>query len=457
MRRLGPTGIVNTARGVWMGLMIGALPVPSAAQLAAGGAPEPQGLALAVEQAQSRESNPLRLRPEAPSVADSAWVSAADGTYRHRWGRQQLMGFGRLANVHYSNQSTLNHDTYRLGVLADFETVGDLGVRLNGLRQRDALEGQLRLDPETGQRRLQTLEQLGASLLWGTRRWWTLQSDWQHESVQAHRPQVWWPGYEQDTWRLQIRTDPRKTLFWSFGRRQLEGVQKAVDNPSARSPGVNYRSGTWDLEWSWQHRPGDALTIRGATGHGQREPQVAGLAEGTSPGANITSESAIKSLFAEIRWQPLAKLSVQAMASRDRGQQTQATQSWVNGEGLALQGANDVRQNRVGLQWDVHPRWQLAVSRQQLDRMGEQSWYWVTGQSTLFSPPLQTWQDRLERRTLAISWQVSRRALAQCTARLEERSGAGVDAARATLQPQALLWKDRLVLCSLRWQLVATM
>ena len=415
-----------------------------------------EGPSLTVEQAWLQESNPLRRRPDLAATADTALVSSLDGAYRQRWGRQRLLGFGRIDSTHYAAESGLDHESYRVGALAELETVGDLGARLNWGRQREALEGQLRIDPSTGQRRQQMLEQFGGTLQWGVRRRWSMASEWQHEQLQPNSPQVWWPGYEQDTWRLQLRGDVAQTVFWSLGRRHVDGVQKAVDTPSVLIPAVDYRLGVWDLEWSWRRRPGDGITLRGSTGSGERRAQATSVGVDTVLGKafNAASASAIKSVFVDIRWQPTVPWSVQATVSRDRGQQTQATQTLINGDGLLLQGANDVRQVRLGLQWDLGSRWQLAINRHRMDRLGEQLWLLGTDQLLAPSSPLLRWQDRLDRRSVGLSWQMNRRAMAQCSVRQERRSGRGADDLVGTSDPHTLLWTDRLWRCSLRWQLV---
>ncbi len=415
-----------------------------------------EGISLAVEQAVLRESNPLRFGPEERTPADTAAVSVLDGAYRHGWGRQRWLAFGRLARTHYANESALDHETYRVGARVDWETLANLGARLSWQRQQDALEGQGRLDPITGDRRLQMFEQLGTVIHWGAQRRWGLEAQWQHEQLRPNRPQTWWPGYEQDTWRLRARGDVAQTWFWAVGRRELEGQQAAVATPTGVSPEVSYRMGVWDVEWNWVPRPGDGLTLRVANGRGLRQWLTATginvLENQDGASGQASTDSAIKSLQAEIRWRPIMPVNLSAALSRDRGQQVQGYETGISGAGFILQGANEVRQARLGVLWELGHSRQLRIDWHVIDRTGSQSWLLDVNQQ-LLSTPMLRWQDRLDRRSLGVGWDITRRASAQCAVRQELRSGRGFDDGLSGLIGRPLIWRDTQWQCSLRWRI----
>lgn len=428
------------------------------AQTNPGGAPaaSQEGLSVAIEQAVLQEANPLQARPGLPTSPDTASISILDGAYRHGWGRQRLVGFGRLASTHYANEGALDHQAYRVGARLDLETAADLGARLSWQRQQDALEGQLRLDPSTGERRVQTFEQRGAAFQWGVQRAWSLEAQWQREELQPNRPQTWWLGYGQDTWRLLARGDFAQTLFWSLGRRLLQGTQAAVVTPSGASPEVDYRLAVWDAEWSWVPRPGDGWTLRMSTGRGQRRWLLSAAGAQAQAMADslpqASTESAIHSLQTEVRWRPVVPWSLNLAASRDRGQQSQGYEAGIGEAGFLLQGANEVRQARVGVQWDLGFRLQLRLDWHVIDRLGSQSWLFGINQPWLPTPMLR-WRDRLDRRSLGLSWDLTNRVTARCVVRRELRSGRGFDDEWSGQDPDLVLWRDRQWQCSLRWRL----
>ncbi len=401
--------------------------------------PELVGPSVAVEQAWLHERNPLRVRPDLPAAPDSASITSLDLSYRQPWGAQQLQAYGRLSGVRYSNQAALNHEPYRVGARWELQSAQQLGASVSWHRQQEALEGPVRLDPQTAQRRQQTLEQLGGALQWGTQRRWSLLADAQHDRLQPSHPQVWWPGYEQLTGRLRVQGDIAQQVFWSLTRRQQEGTQAAVEAAPAVVPAVDYRLGVWDLEWSWRPKPGQALSLRGSTGQGRRQSQG-------------SSVSDIQGASAEVHWRPTTPISLQAFVSSDKGQQVWGTQALVEGEGIVLQGASDVRQARLALRWELGRRWHVLLSRQLMERMGEQSWTAHADGKALGSSTPVRWQDRLDRRSLGITWQAHRTVLAQCAIKRESRNGFGATDPMGTPGSSTLEWSDRQWLCSVRWQ-----
>ena len=403
--------------------------------------PELVGPSVAVEQAWLQERNPLRIRPDLPAAPDSASITSLDLSYRQPLGAQQLQAFGRISGVRYSNQAALDHEPYRVGIRWELQSAKQLGASLNWHRQQEALEGPVRLDPQTAQRRQQTLEQFGGALQWGTQRRWSLLADAQHDRLQPSHPQVWWPGYEQLTGRLRVQGDIAQQVFWSITRRQQDGTQAAVEAATAVGPGVDYQLGVWDLEWSWRPKPGQALSLRGSTGQGRRQSQG-------------SSVSDIQGASAEVNWRLTTPISLQALVSSDKGQQVWGTQALVEGEGIVLQGANEVRQARLALRWELGRRWHVLLSRHFMERMGEQSWTASANGKALGSLTPFHWQDRLDRSALGITWQPHRTVLAQCVVKRESRYGVGANDQLGTSGSSTLEWSDKQWLCSVRWQAV---
>ena len=417
---------------------------------ATGGALGDRGT-LALEQSWVQERNPLRLPPGQSAVGDAASVSTIDGAYRGSWGRQRWSGMGRWSSTHYADEAALDHEAYRLGATLDLQTAGDLGARGTWRQQREPLEGQLRLDPSTGQRRQQTVEQYGAALLWGLQRRWTMELQWQQEQLQPNRPQPWWPGYAQDVWRLQLRGEAAGAVVWALGRRELMGVQAAVPLANGTQPALDYRQALWEGEWTWVPRPGDAWTVRAATGQGSRTWRPpAGSDPASADPSTRRIELAARSLHSELRWRPGSHWSVQAQWSRDQGQQAQASASWIDSAGLVLQGASDVRQARVAVQWDFSHRASVYASWSRIDRIGRQSW---TLESLSAALPLadQAWQDRLDRAGLGVSWQLAQGLSLRCAAQQDERRGTPLDNRTLPGSSPTVLWRDSGVQCGLRW------
>lgn len=444
-----PRCFAEQALAWWVGL----------AAMTAWAQPSPAGAdrgTLAVEQAWMHERNPTRLAPGLPTAADVARMSMVDGAYSGTWGRQRWSGTGRWSSTHYANEGALNHEAYRLGTALDLQTAGDWGARASWRQQREPLEGQLRLDPDTGQRRQQTVAQYGAALLWGLQRRWTMELQWQHEQLQPNRPQPWWPGYEQDTWRLQLRGETAGAWTWAAGYRAVEGVQAAVTATGGTQPAQDYRQGLWEAEWTWVPRPGDAWTMRAGTGHGSRAVRLqADSAPEVVEPATRTTELVARSLQSELRWTPSSHWSVQALWSRDQGQQAQASAAWIDTAGLLLQGASDVRQARLAIQWAFSHRASIFASWTRMDRIGRQSW---TLENLSNSLPLadQAWQDRLDRVGVGLSWQLAHGMSLRCTAQHDEKRGTPLDYRLPSAGNSNLLWRDAGIQCGLRWVALRT-
>lgn len=403
---------------------------------------------IALEQAWVHESNPLRLAPGQPRAADSAGTSAVEGSHEVRWGRQRWSGNGRWSSTRYANEEALDHEAYRWGMTLDLQTAGDLGARAFWREQRDPLEGQLRLDPQTGQRRLQTIEQQGVSLLWGLQRRWTMELQWRHDQLEPNRPQSWWPGYEQDSWRLQWRGQTAGLMNWGLGRRELQGTQFAVATGSGQQPALEYRQGAWEAEWAWTPTPAQSWVVRVAQGEGSRTWSTGALEENP---AIPRMEQGVRNLQAEWRWRPQGPWSLQAQWSRDQGQQAQAAATWVDAQGLlVLQGASDVRQARAALQWDFTHSASIFASWNRIDRIGRQSWT-LDPLSAAGSLADQVWQDRLDRWALGWVWQLAHGVSLRCAAQHEARRGTALEPVNARDQTALVLWRDTGLQCSVRW------
>jgi hypothetical protein len=134
--------------------------------------------------------------------------------------------------------------------------------------------------------------------------------------------------------------------------------------------------------------------------------------------------------------------------------QSQATLNLLERTGLALQGATDVRQARLSLQWEPTRRVQVWAGMQRVERLGRQAWMWEGGPMTLNLEETR-WQDRLDRRSWGLAWQLSQDVSLRCKALRElKRGGAvpGQDPRPGEADAQTVLWRDRGWQCSLGWQ-----
>lgn len=415
------------------------------------------GVTMSVEQGLLIEQNPLRQSPlevgPGNGGSDTAWVSTLGGQFGGTWGRQRMTAYGRWSQTRYERRHKLDQTSYQAGWALNLQTVGDVGLSLTAQRRQDPLEGQARLDPLTRERRLQGLEQVGGTVQWGLQRCWALELQWQHDRMQPNQPQTWWSGYEQDTlraqWRWAAGDQAHQPASWVLGWRALRGTQFRVATASSSQPAQDYRQGVVESEWSWRPRPGDLLSVRAARGQGQREWQ-SGQASATPP----ATDQDVRSAGAEWRWQPRAQWSVHAQIARDEGMQSQATLNLLERTGLALQGATDVRQARLSLQWEPTRRVQVWAGMQRVERLGRQAWMWEGGPMTLNLEETR-WQDRLDRRSWGLAWQLSQDVSLRCTALRElKRGGAvpGQDPRPGEADAQTVLWRDRGWQCSLGWQ-----
>lgn len=446
----------STAR-ILLGLLT-ALTVGPAVGAQGGTLSDPsQGLTVSVEHGVLVEHNPLRQSPQDMELksggSDTAWVSTLDGRYGGRWGRQSMSAYGRWSHTRYEERHELNQIRYLVGWVLELQTQGDLGGRLTAQRRQDPLDGQTRLDPVTGERRLQQLEQVGGALQWGLNRRWAAELQWQHERMQPNQPQTWWSGYEQDGMRFQWRWaaggEGHHPASWVVAWRELRGMQYGVATATSTQPALDYRQGLLETEWAWRPRPGDLLSLRAARGQGRREWQ---------PGQNLatppTTEQDIRSLGAEWRWQPRAQWSVQAQMARDEGLQSQATLTLLERTGLALQGASDVRQARLSLQWEPTRRVQVLAGVQRVERLGRQAWTWAEGPFSLNLAETR-WRDRLDRSSWSLGWQLAHDVSLRCTVMREIKRGGVVDtesSGSAAAGYQSVQWRDRGWQCSLGWQ-----
>jgi len=404
-----------------------------------------QGLVWMIEQARLHERNPLRTATES-AASDAAWTSAIEGRYAGGWEGQRFSAFGRWLTTRYDQQDALDHRAYRTGMAWDLRTAGDWGARLSWDRRQDPLEGQVRTDPETGSRRVQSLEQAGGILRWGVHRRWGLDLHWVRERMDPNRPQPWWSGYEQDNWRLQWRGEWSRRSSWGLGYRRVMGTQFAVDAPASSQPAQDYRVALWEAEWGWQPREGDLLSLRLAAGDGQRQWMTP--ATGLAPPSN---SQVARSLAAEWRWQPTAHWSLRTQIGRDEGQQTQGVITALDRVGLALQGASDVRQARVGLQWEPTRRFQTFAGWQRVQRLGRQTWMFTEGGSVGGLDEAR-WQDRWDRTSWGLSWQLGHGLSLRCLAQRETKRGSGFGTLVATSTPDRLVWRDTAWQCGLGWQ-----
>ena len=146
---------------------------------------------------------------------------------------------------------------------------------------------------------------------------------------------------------------------------------------------------------------------------------------------------------------------MQAQWSRDQGQQAQASASWIDAAGLLLQGASDVRQARLALQWDFSHRASVYASWTRMDRIGRQSW---TLESLSAALPLadQAWQDRLDRVGVGLSWQLAHGLSLRCAAQHDEKRGTPLDNRQASSNSATLLWRDAGLQCGIRWVAMRT-
>lgn len=415
------------------------------------------GLAVSVEQGLLLEHNPLRRSPQeiesGAGGSDSAWTSTLGGRFGGTWGRQRMTVYGRWSQTRYEQRRELDHESHQAGWTLDLQTIGDLTGRLTALRRQDPLEGQARVDPVTGERRLQSLEQLGGTVQWGLQRRWTLELQWQHDRMQPQQPQTWWSGYEQDTlraqWRWAAGDQAHQPASWALGWRALRGTQFGVTTPTGSQPAQDYRQGVWESEWAWRPRPGDLLSLRAARGQGQRE-----WSSDQAPAMPPATDQDIRSAAAEWRWQPRAQWSVQVQVARDLGLQTQTTLNLLEATGLALQGATDVRQARVSVQWEPTRRVQIQAGVQRVERLGRQAWMWE-GRSAALNLDETRWRDRLDRRSWGLAWQLAHQVSLRCTAMREVKLGGtvlGPSPSTDEADAQAVLWRDRGWQCSLGWQ-----
>ena len=387
--------------------------------------PLPEGASgwrLGLEQHLMRESNALYRSGTAGERADSASTSALDGALAVSAGRQQAAAWLRLERTRYETLSELDHEAYRARAHWNWDTVTDLSVRTRWQRQRDVIESDLRVDPLSGRRREQTVEQSALELRWGGARPWGLMGRWQRDRVEEPPTAFSVPGFAQTTSGLSLQFRPRAAWDAAIGWRTVRGVREET----TASPPSRFDQSLWDTQLRWQSRPGDLLMLSAAAGHGGGQR--------------------LRSVHADLRWQATGRLSTALRWWRDEGQQARVWTPLQDLGSLSTVGAADSTVAAWTLQWDLAPRWSLGLLAQRTERSWFRELSLGTDGSSSGDALRVGLRDRVDRLGLQLNGSLARGWGLSCGLRWEDRRDR--DAVGGS---SAWSYRNRVVDCSLRW------
>lgn len=401
----------------WLGLLVLLTAGVQAQPLPEGS----RGWRLGLEQRRVHESNALHRSSIAGERADTASTSAVDGALAVVEGRQQAGAWLRLESTRYGTLGELDHEAYRARAHWHWDTVSDLSARARWQRQRDVVDGDLRIDPISARRREQTLEQSALELQWGGARPWGLMGRWQRDRVEEPPTAFSVPAFSQTTAGVNLQFRPQASWDAALGWRTVNGIR----DETLSTPATRFDQSLWDALLRWHSRPGDELLLSAAAGHGGGQR--------------------LRSLHADIRWQASGHLSTALRWWRDEGQQARISTPLQDLGSLSTVGAADSTLAAWTLQWDLAPRWSLALLAQRTQR----SWYRELSLGTDDSAGGALrfgLRDRVKRLGLQLNWSIARGWGLGCGLRREDRRDR--DAAGGS---SAWAYRNRMVDCSLRW------
>ena len=459
-----------------MGWIAGASSLACAQGLAAAGLAEPPGWRIGLGQSIGRDDNLLRLPAVQDPQADTAANTTLDLAWRGEWGRQQASAYGRLDGTRHRGSGVLDHTAHRAGAIWDFETAGELSGRLLARRQFDLAPDDLRIEPLSGRRNEQQIEQALALLRWNARGRLGLELLRQHDAVRETASWSLLRNFSQDTsslgllWRSHGGSGAgggasssgggaawggwELGLAWREvdGRQPASAVQpEATEGLQNRVPELDYRQRLLDLQGRIGGSSAAALAWRWARGHGDR---AVTLASGSSdePATPTRLRQDLNSLMLEARWRWLPSWTFVARSLRDQGQQARVLEPLTATANLTALSASDTRDARVEIHWEPGPRWQAYATGGRTQRRWQQGLGLQVGGNTAPVASDGLWQDTTWRTRVGLRWSATSTWSVRCHVGQDRRGAPRAVESAAELPTVGLGgWRSRSVECGVRW------